>query len=66
MSVLSLNSWSADLIFALPNQTLSELEQDIQVLLEANAPHVSLYGLTIEDGTAFAQQAKKGTSTTAQ
>lgn len=60
MAGLPLRSWSADLIFALPNQTLAELEHDIEVLLAAEAPHVSLYGLTIEEGTAFAEHAAKG------
>ena len=44
-------SWSADLIFALPGQTLDELDQDIAHILASGAPHVSLYGLTAHPGT---------------
>ena len=48
-------SWSADLIFALPHQTLAELEKDLSTLLETEPPHVSLYGLTAEPGTPYTQ-----------
>ena len=47
-------TWSFDLMFALPAQTLEELNNDIDTLLDYAPPHVSLYGLTIEPGTAFA------------
>jgi len=58
---LPLESWSADLIFALPGQTREELERDLDELMSYSPPHVSLYGLTIEPGTPFAALAKKGT-----
>lgn len=57
---LDLTSWSADLIFALPEQTMDHLEADLDALLEASPPHVSLYGLTIEPGTPFAALAERG------
>ena len=57
---MDLCSWSADLIFALPDQTLEELEADLDDLLEARPPHVSLYGLTIEPGTPFTERARQG------
>jgi oxygen-independent coproporphyrinogen-3 oxidase len=47
-------TWSFDLMFALPEQTLDDLNHDIDTLLDYAPPHVSLYGLTIEPGTAFA------------
>jgi len=50
-------SWSADLMFGLPDQTLAELDADLDALLAADPPHVSVYGLTIEDGTPFARRA---------
>ena len=46
-------SWSADLIFALPEQTLPELNADLDALLDHAPPHVALYGLTIEPETPF-------------
>lgn len=49
----ALRSWSLDLIFAVPGQTLDDLEHDLDAVVDAGAPHVSLYGLTIEPGTPF-------------
>lgn len=60
-----LRSWSADLIFGLPHQTLDELRADLDALLALDPPHVSLYGLTIEEGTAYARAAERGVFTPA-
>lgn len=48
-------SWSVDLIFAVPGQTLADLDADLDRVLDLGAPHVSVYGLTVEDGTPFAK-----------
>jgi putative oxygen-independent coproporphyrinogen III oxidase len=53
-------SWSADLIFALPHQTLDEFHRDLDALLETEPPHVSLYGLTAEPGTPYTRGLEKG------
>jgi putative oxygen-independent coproporphyrinogen III oxidase len=53
-------SWSADLIFGLPNQTLDELHIDLHRLLGTNPPHVALYGLTAHPGTGFARAIDRG------
>jgi oxygen-independent coproporphyrinogen-3 oxidase len=57
---IGFDSWSVDLMFALPGQTLAELKTDVDTLLELEPPHVSLYGLTIEPGTPFAAVHSKG------
>jgi len=57
---LGVQSWSFDLIFALPEQTLEEVEDDLDTLLEYQPPHVSLYGLTIEPGTPFEHAQSQG------
>lgn len=44
-------SWSLDLIFAVPDQTLTEWDRELDVAIDAGAPHISLYGLTWEPGT---------------
>ncbi|MFQ5329970.1 MAG: radical SAM family heme chaperone HemW [Thermodesulfobacteriota bacterium] len=41
----------ADLIFALPGQTVLEWERDVDELLELMPEHISLYALTMEEGT---------------
>ena len=45
------NNISVDLIFALPNQTLSRWEENLRFALELNPQHISAYGLIIERGT---------------
>lgn len=49
---------SIDLIFGVPDQSLEDLKNDLQYALELNTPHLSIYGLTIEEGTVFAKWEK--------
>ena len=44
---------SFDLIYARQNQTLKEWEAELNQALKLSIDHLSLYQLTIEDGTAF-------------
>lgn len=53
-------TWSADLIFAVPGQTLADFAQDVDRLGEAGAPHVSLYGLTPHPETPYAGAVQQG------
>jgi oxygen-independent coproporphyrinogen-3 oxidase len=46
-------SLSVDLMFALPSQTLTELEADLAGVLAMEPEHVSVYNLTVEERTAF-------------
>lgn len=43
-----------DFIYALPNETLEEVEEDIQEFLKLKVPHISTYSLIIEPNTTFA------------
>lgn len=43
--------WSADLIAGLPFQTKKDIERDIDFVERKGAKHVSLYSLTLEEGT---------------
>lgn len=45
------HEWSADLIAGLPFQTKKDIERDISFIERNGAKHVSLYSLTLEDGT---------------
>lgn len=40
-----------DLIYALPNQTLKELEDDLDKYLKLDIPHISCYSLILEEHT---------------
>lgn len=52
---------SFDLIYARQNQTLQAWEQELAQALDMAADHLSLYQLTIEDGTAFGDRhARRG------
>lgn len=44
---------NVDLIFALPNETLEEWENDLKEVVDINPDHVSCYSLIIEEGTPF-------------
>ncbi|MFK7926923.1 MAG: radical SAM family heme chaperone HemW [Myxococcota bacterium] len=57
------SSWSVDLIFGLPGQTLDDLNADLDAIEAAQPPHVSLYGLTFEPGTPFDRARQKGALT---
>lgn len=54
------NNYSADLIFALPDQRLKEFEKDLKELLDFNPPHISLYNLEIHKGTEFYKKYNRG------
>ena len=46
---------SCDLIYARQDQSLAEWETELRSLLARGPDHISLYQLTIEEGTAFAK-----------
>ncbi|WP_417912430.1 radical SAM family heme chaperone HemW [Candidatus Electronema sp. TJ] len=49
-----------DLMFGLPEQTLSTWRNTLAQALDLEPQHLSIYELTIEDGTPFARQQKCG------
>lgn len=51
---------SLDLMFALPGQTLADLEEELGVYLELAPEHLSCYGLTAEPQTLFQQRVARG------
>ncbi|MEO1024229.1 MAG: radical SAM family heme chaperone HemW [Pseudomonadota bacterium] len=51
---------SFDLIYARQNQSLSDWEAELKEALNMAADHLSLYQLTIEDGTAFGARHAQG------
>ena len=51
---------SLDLMFALPSQTLADLDHDLEGVLAMQPEHVSIYNLTIEERTAFSALARTG------
>ena len=53
-------SFTADLIYGNPGQSLDQLDGDIDRLLGYNPPHISAYSLTIESGTRLGKQVDMG------
>ena len=51
----SFDTFNIDLMYALPGQTLAQLEQDVRTALDFSPPHLSIYHLTIEPNTVFAK-----------
>ncbi|KQV40985.1 radical SAM family heme chaperone HemW [Massilia sp. Root335] len=49
------DNFNLDLMYALPGQTLSEAQADIDMALGFAPPHLSLYHLTMEPNTVFAK-----------
>ncbi|MEE4195261.1 MAG: radical SAM family heme chaperone HemW [Anaerolineae bacterium] len=49
-----------DLIFNLPGQTAQDWQQNLNAALALNPDHLSLYSLTIEEGTLLQQQIEDG------
>ena len=49
------DTFNLDLMYALPGQTLANLEEDLNTMLAFEPPHVSVYHLTIEPNTVFAK-----------
>jgi putative oxygen-independent coproporphyrinogen III oxidase len=51
----SFDTFNLDMMYALPGQTMDELEQDMATALALQSPHISIYHLTIEPNTYFAK-----------
>lgn len=49
------DTFNLDLMYALPGQTLAQLEEDVTQALAMMPPHLSIYHLTIEPNTYFAK-----------
>ncbi|MDW5442642.1 radical SAM family heme chaperone HemW [Polaromonas sp. SM01] len=49
------DTFNLDIMYALPGQTLDNLEQDMRQALALQPPHISIYHLTVEPNTYFAK-----------
>ena len=47
----NINNINVDLIYALPGQTLEELDDDLEEIIKLDIPHISTYSLIIEPNT---------------
>jgi len=51
----SFDTYNLDLMYALPGQTLADLDRDLDTALGFAPPHLSVYHLTLEPNTYFAK-----------
>lgn len=49
------DNFNLDLMYALPGQTMAQLQSDLDTALSFNPPHLSYYNLTLEPNTVFAK-----------
>ena len=56
----SFENFNLDVMFALPGQTLGELELELQEAIAAQSNHLSFYQLTLEPNTVFAKHIPAG------
>lgn len=49
-----------DLIFGIPSQTMDSWKESLDFALSTGVEHLSLYNLTIEEGTPLSEQVQKG------
>lgn len=55
-----IENMSLDLIYAIPPADIARWERDLRKVLSLDVPHLSVYGLTIEEKTVFGKWHEKG------
>jgi oxygen-independent coproporphyrinogen-3 oxidase len=50
------DNFNLDLMYGLPQQTLEQVQRDVEQALALGPPHLSLYQLTLEPNTVFAKR----------
>ena len=55
-----INSISLDLMYHLPQQSLEDFKQSLELALEMDIDHISSYGLILEPKTQFYNMYRKG------
>ncbi|PKN56557.1 MAG: coproporphyrinogen III oxidase [Deltaproteobacteria bacterium HGW-Deltaproteobacteria-14] len=58
-----LRSWSLDFMFGLPGQTAAAWRRDLERVAGLGAPHLSVYGLSVEPRTLMARDVSRGAVT---
>ncbi|WP_295631026.1 radical SAM family heme chaperone HemW [uncultured Mitsuokella sp.] len=51
---------SMDFIYGLPDETIEMLQHDLETMISLQPEHISIYGLQLEEGTAFAKMQEMG------
>lgn len=51
---------NVDLMIGLPNQTIEEIKQDLDFVINLNSTHISVYSLIVEEGTKIEKMISSG------
>lgn len=51
-----INNISIDLMYALPEQSLEDIKKDLEIFLDLDIKHLSIYSLQIEENSIFGRQ----------
>ncbi len=54
-----INNISLDIMYSLPSQTMADLNDTLDQVLDLNVEHLSLYSLTVEENTLFGKKGLK-------
>lgn len=57
---LDIKNINTDLIIGIPGQTIYDVEESINKIIELDIPHISVYSLIYEDGTKFLEWLDEG------
>lgn len=49
---------NVDLMLALPNQTMEDLQESVEQVIQLNPKHISVYSLILEEGTVLNEQVR--------
>ncbi len=55
-----IDNLSLDLMFGIPKQKMADLETSLEQVIELAVPHLSVYSLTVEEGTPFYKMQEAG------
>ena len=57
---IGFNNINVDLMIALPNQSIKDIKESLEKIVELNTNHVSVYSLIVEEGTPFSKWLEEG------
>ena len=55
-----ITNYNVDILIGLPNQTLNDMQNTLNLVLSNNPTSISAYGLIVEDGTILSKKISKG------
>ena len=57
---IGFNNINVDLMIGLPNQTIQNIKQSLEIITNLNPKHISVYSLIVEEGTKMAELINNG------